>query len=255
VLLNWLLKKTLSQSPPLRSGRPRATWAAPRPCPASPPPPRHFLLAVAGGAGRDHRAGPKDGDGGVIPSRRQHHSGVAERSSTTSPASTSTIATDSASPGPDLWRVIVGAPRAASTTLRRRRRGGRRSCVPLPGSPPVGSATGSGRGISCGCGGFWWRSGVSGGGLPACAQGSFFVRHLATPGGRCGTVVVRRASALLREVRRRGGVSFFCSCGRRRMVKPTAGRATSSGSVGGSQCYGRRVAWAWGGGREAELGG
>jgi hypothetical protein len=42
VLLNWLLKKTLSQSPPLRSGRPRATWAAPRPCPASPPPPSTF---------------------------------------------------------------------------------------------------------------------------------------------------------------------------------------------------------------------
>jgi hypothetical protein len=72
---------------------------------------------------------------------------------------------------------------------------------------------------------------------------------------RRGTVVVRRPSALSREVRRRDSVSFLCDCGRQRVVRATAGRATSGGSVGGSKCNGRRAAWAWGGGREAELGG
>jgi hypothetical protein len=72
---------------------------------------------------------------------------------------------------------------------------------------------------------------------------------VARPGPRRGTVVVRRPSAPLCKLRRRSGVSL------RRMVRPTAGRAASGGSVGGSRCYGRRVAWVWGGGREAELSG
>jgi hypothetical protein len=248
---------------PPESPPPSATWAATRPLPTSHPSPTTFPPCCRW---RGRPAGSSPLGGSIAPGRR---SGAARpRPRRRLGAGSGVPAAGSGFPRAGSVARGRGGPEGGVDNLAEAPARGAQILRPLARirrPPTVGSTTGGCGGISCGRGGFWRRSGVDGSGLPACARGSFFVRHLATLGGRCGamvarprpqrgTMVVQRPSALLREVRRRGGVSF-CNCGGRRMVRPTAGQATSGGSAGGNRCYGRRVAWAWGGGREAELSG